>query len=135
MSPRTRRIGIAIAVALCVGIASVTVLSFTPVPRHAMLYDRWVGAANPGCGGIGTLRGISVSFHWWDAVRVHFVVVACSSTSEVFESNGTNGSGGVTSSGGELWLGALCPSGPSPGECMGADVSVNYSAPFLQWPG
>ena len=79
------------------------------------------------CSGLETLQGTSISFHWTASSPITFFVVSCSENQEVYDGNGTQGSGSLVSVGGVYEFGAGCPEGP----CPATDVSGSLTGPLL----
>ncbi|MGB6499956.1 MAG: hypothetical protein WBG19_00945 [Thermoplasmata archaeon] len=124
-----KRLALFLAVVFTVAILAIVALTVYPVQRN---YEgRYVGFWDATlCSGIVTVDGTTVTFHWWAPSNVSFAAVSCSTDTEVYRGVGTGGGGGFVSHGGTYEFGTLCP----PTGCtrdMLANVSVNYSRPFL----
>jgi hypothetical protein len=115
-----------VIVASAVAVSTFLALVLVPVP-HNFTIDNAVIADLAPCSGLETLQGTTVSFHWTAPSPITFFVVSCSENQEVYEGNGTQGSGSLLSVGGVYEFGAGCPEGP----CPRTDVSGSLTGPLL----
>ncbi len=103
-------------------------MTYVPVARHAELHGLVVWADAGSCSGIETLKGTTVSYHWWAPSNSSFGVWDCAANHIVARQNGTSGSGSFVAQGGAYEFGAPCI---FVSMCVPINVSVNYTAPLL----
>ncbi len=121
-----RRVRLA-AVAGAITVTALLLLTLLPVPQRFSFHGAAIYDPDPNCLGIDTTSGTTVQFSWSAVSPIDFFVVSCSGSQEIYEGNGTQGSGAFVSSGGLYEFGASCPEGP----CVPADVSGSFTGPLL----
>jgi hypothetical protein len=117
------------AVALLTTFATLTVV---PVHQSFTMHDAEVFDLETTCPGIDTVKGTSVSFHWWAASEIRFGAWSCSANWITYIANGTGCSGSLVAQGGVYAFGTICPPTAGPSSCAGANVTGNYTRPLLE---
>lgn len=124
---RPRRWPLVVAIAAVVAVGTLLVLTIVPFPQSFSFGDAYIPDPNPGCSGIVTSKGTTVTFSWNAPSPVDFFVVSCGGHGDPYYAFGTVGSGSFVSAGGAYEFGASCPKGP----CVGANVTGHFSGPLL----
>ncbi|HTS32781.1 MAG TPA: hypothetical protein VMI55_02440 [Thermoplasmata archaeon] len=115
-------------VCVAVAVATLVALVVVPVPQGFTMHDAAIYDLETDCPGIYTSPGTVVSFHWSAGSFTYFFVVGCPANEEVYDANGTSGSGSFISSGGIYEFGGSCPSSLF---CVPANVSGTYTGPII----
>lgn len=125
-----RRLMAALGVSIVAFLAILASLPLVPVHQSFRMSDVRLYDLASTWTGIDTIKGITVSFHWWAAANISFGAWSCTANHIVYDGNGTEGSGNLVSQGGAYEFATACP--PSGLNCVGADVAGNYTRPLLE---
>jgi hypothetical protein len=131
-APTLRQLGLGLGISAVALFTTFATPSLVPVHQSFTMHDKAVFDLETTCSGIDTLWGTSISFHWSAAANISFGVWSCSANWLTYMANGTGGSGSLVSRGGVYEFGTACPPTAIPSNCVGANVSGNYTRPLLE---